>query len=209
MPQLKLPVPPDARTRCWLTVTLSVLSQDVCAQVRPADAAVPVAAPQAPVVAAPSPEALLRARLSGTFVPAPSVANQQAINGGVDRSVAPLFFLIQPLARNRIHAGNPLFSSIVITFLSGEIQVISPPVNARAREDGTLSSVRGLDNERNNLTHRLSQDALIQQCWNDSGRRVTRFVPSVDGARLTVHVEITAPQLSVPIRYTLQYVRRR
>ncbi len=156
----------------------------------------------------PSPEALLRQRLSATFVPAPGVANQRAIDAGIDRAVGALFFMIRPIASSKIHSGNPLFSYVTLSFRPGEILVVSPPVIARSRDDGAAGSMRGLDGEPNQVTQRLLPDALLQTTWNASGRRVTRFVPSPDGTRLTMHVEITAPQLPIPVRYTLQYVRR-
>lgn len=166
--------------------------------------AAPLHAQQAP----PSPDDALRARLAGTFVPAPGHPNRTQLEAGVDRAVAALFALIRPIARSRILDGNPLFPQVTFTFAGRRIEVLSPPIHARSLDDGVPWSVIGLDHNPNNVTHRLQGDALVQTCWNSAGRRVTRFVPSTDGTHLGIHVEVTAPQLPVAVRYSLEFVRR-
>lgn len=177
----------------------------------PAPAAPPAppapAAPAAPP-SAPSPADSLRQLLAGTFVPAPGVPNRQQLEAGVDRAVGALFVLIRPLARSRILDGNPLFPTLEFLFDGRRIEVRSPPVIARSLDDGPAWRMVGLDRNQNNVTQRFTNDALVQTCWNDAGRRVTRFVPSADGSRVTLNIEVTAPQLPVPVRYQLQYARR-
>jgi hypothetical protein len=173
------------------------------------DARAQTAATAGPVAPAPiSPEDALRARFAGTYVPAPGVPNDARIDEGIERAVQELFFAIRPIARSRIRAGNPLFPTVTIAFRDHRIDIESPPVSAHSADSGAASTMTGLDHELNNVTQRFDRGDLVQTCWNSAGRRVTRFVLGPDGRELRLHVEITAPQLPVPVRYTLLFARR-
>jgi len=160
-----------------------------------------VAAPAAPSNAA------LRGRLQGMFRVAPGSSNQASRDAGIGRAVDALFLLIRPIATSRITDANPVFPSVRIAFYDGLIDVATPPVAARSPEDGGTRTTRGLDGETNQLIQSFTSDALVQRTWTDAGSRTTRFVPSDDGQRLTLHIQIRSPRLPVPVRYTMAYAR--
>lgn len=163
----------------------------------------------AALVAAPAPanNLPLRMRLQGMFRVAPGSANQANRDAAIQRSVDALFLLIRPIATSRITEANPVFPSVRIAFYDGLIDVATPPVAARSPEDGAARTTRGLDGETNQLVQSFTSDALVQRTWTDAGSRTTRFVPSDDGQRLTLHVQIRSPRLPVPVRYTMAYAR--
>lgn len=171
--------------------------------------ALPLLAPRSvhavvPAPPPPPPNPALRGILAGRYSPAPGASNAANRDAGVQRACDALFFAIRPIAFGRIVDGNPVFPSLTIAFPEGMIEVQSPPVTARSPDNGTMGSMMGLDRERNNLTQRLTSDALVQTSWNDAGRRVTRFLPSGNG-RLILQIEVTSPRLPVPVRYTMAY----
>jgi hypothetical protein len=162
----------------------------------------------AALVAAPAANALpLRTRLQGMFRPAPGAPNEANRDAGIRRAVEALFALIRPIATSRITDGNPVFPSVRIAFYDGTIDVATPPVIARSPENGATRTVTGLDRETNQLVQSFTSDALVQTTWTDAGSRTTRFVPSADGQRLTLHIQIRSPRLPVPVRYTMAYAR--
>jgi hypothetical protein len=193
-----------------IPIRLSILAAMIAMPLaRGHDARAQTAAPAGPVAPPPvSPEDALRARFAGTYVPAPGVPNNARIDEGIEHAVQELFFAIRPLARSRIRAGNPLFPTVTIGFRDHRIDIDSPPVSAHSADNGGASTMTGLDHEVNNVTQRFDRGDLVQTCWNSAGRRVTRFVLTPDGSQLRLHVEITAPQLPVAVRYTLLFARR-
>ena len=178
------------------------------AQVAAALAAAPAAAPAAAANPVENPAiAALRARLAGSWREVSSAENAANRDAGVERTVEALFVLIRSIARGRLIEANPAFPALRIAFHDGQIEVQTLPVVCRSPEGGVERTVRGLDGNTNRLVQTLTSNALVQTTWQDSGSRTSRFVPSADGQRLTLHVQIRASQLSVPVRYSMTYAR--
>jgi hypothetical protein len=149
----------------------------------------------------------LRQRLQGYFRDMPGAGNAQRRDEGVARAVEALFVLIRPMAHSRLTEANPVFPTVRIAFYDGIIDVATPPVIARSPENGATRTVTGLDRETNQLVQAFTSDALVQTSWREAGSRTTRFVPSADGQRLTLHVQIRSGRLPVPVRYSMSYAR--
>jgi hypothetical protein len=152
-------------------------------------------------------EAALRERLSGLFREAPGAENASARDAGVKRAVEALFVVFRPLASGRITDGNPVFPSVRIGFQGDEVSVDTPPVSAASPACGAVRSMFGLNRETNQLVQTLDGDALVQRTWTKAGSRTTRFVPSADGKRLTLQIEIRSDRLPVPVTYAMEYER--
>jgi hypothetical protein len=149
----------------------------------------------------------VRARFAGTFTPISVPFNQAMIETAIDRTVAPLIIIAQPIARSRLRAANPVFHAIAIRFTEGQIEVDANPMTVRTRDDGTEGSAIGLNNRPNHVMQRMQNDQLLQNMWTEEGARHTVFHASPDGRLLRVHVTITSPRLSVPLDYEMVYRR--
>jgi hypothetical protein len=149
----------------------------------------------------------LRQRLQGYFRDIPGAGNAQRRDEGVARAVEALFVLIRPMAHSRLTEANPVFPTVRIAFYDGIIDVATPPLAARSPETGARGTMRGIDGETNQLVQAFTSDALVQTSWREAGSRTTRFVPSADGQRLTLHIQIRSGRLPVPVRYSMSYAR--
>lgn len=144
--------------------------------------------------------------LEGRYAPASAATNAEAIERAIERTAEPFFFAIRGIVRSRLRDANPVFPFVEIRTQGEVIECNTPPVLARDADDGRASSVMGLDQNRNNLTHHRVGNTLAQTTWNADGTRHTRFVPT-GASGLTVHVEVSSPRLSVPLRYVMHYRR--
>ncbi len=150
----------------------------------------------------------LRERLSGHFREAPGNSNAANRDAGIARAVDALFIMFRPIARSRITEANPAFPAVRIAFHDGQIETETPPVLAKSPENGEERTTFGLNKVVNKLVQSVAGDALVQKTWTEgAGSRTTRFVPSADGKRLTLFIEIRADRLPVPVAYSMEYVR--
>ncbi len=201
----RTPLRRDLTPGLCVAAALAALSAGLAADAQ--DAGAPTTTTTAALAAAPPSGLTLRQRLQGLFRPTPGPGNAQRRDEGITRAVDALFLLIRPMARSRITDANPVFPTVRIAFYDGLIDVATPPVSARSPETGARATVRGLDGETNQLVQTFTSDALVQTSWREAGSRTTRFVPSADGQRLTLHVQIRSERLPVPVRYTMSYAR--
>ncbi len=142
--------------------------------------------------------------VEGVWVSADDQANRAAIERGIAAAAEP-FGPITFVVRSALRDVSPVFPSVTIRRAGDLVTCLTPPVAATTtRGEGTTI---GLDRAVNQLTHAMTTTTLTQVTWNDAGRRRTVFTVSPSGDRLEVAVEVTAPRLSVPVRYVMQYRR--
>jgi hypothetical protein len=131
------------------------------------------------------------------------------IRSAIDVSVAHMNFIIRPIARRRLSKANRLADhvefgvqsdTLAVTF--GEMNPIITPLNG----DST-PWMRGGTHEWYQVRIVLAGDTLRQIIKTDDGQRENDFVFLDDGARVALHVILTAERLLIPLQYTLLYRR--
>ena len=131
------------------------------------------------------------------------------IRSAIDVSVAHMNFIIRPIARRRLAKANRLedhlefeaqSDTLAVTF--GEMNPIITPLNG----DST-PWMRGGTHEQYEVRIVLAGDTVRQIIKTDDGQRENDFEVLDDGARVALHVILTADRLPIPLRYTLLYRR--
>jgi hypothetical protein len=131
------------------------------------------------------------------------------IRPAIDRSVAHMNFIIRPIARRRLTKANRPAEhlefdvqpdTLAVTF--DAMNPIMTPLNG----DST-PWMRGGTHERYEVHVELGGDTVRQVIKTDDGQRENVFVFLDDGAKVLLHVILTAERLPTPLRYTLVYRR--
>jgi hypothetical protein len=131
------------------------------------------------------------------------------IRSAIDVSVAHMNFIIRPIARRRLAKANRLedhlefevqSDTLAVTF--GAMNPIITPLNG----DST-PWMRGGTHEQYEVRIVLAGDTVRQIIKTDDGQRENDFEFLDDGARVALHVILTAERLPIPLRYTLLYRR--
>ncbi len=131
------------------------------------------------------------------------------IRSAIDLSVAHMNFIIRPIARRRLTKANRPAEhlefdvqpdSLAVTF--DAMNPIITPLNG----DSTPWK-RGGTHEWYQVHVELGGDTLRQVIKTDDGQRENVFVFLNDGAKVALHVILTAERLPALLRYTLVYRR--
>jgi hypothetical protein len=131
------------------------------------------------------------------------------IRSAIDASTAHMNFIIRPIARHRLSKANrradhlefeAQSDTLAVTF--DEMNPILTPLNG----DSTPWK-RGGTHEWYQVRMVPSGDTLRQIIKTDDGQRENDFVFLDDGARVALHVILTADRLPIPLQYTLLYRR--
>ena len=146
---------------------------------------------------------------SGTYVYelVPEVSDN--IRSAIDRSVARMNFIIRPIARRRLVKANHLFSTLTFVMRADSISVMFAGMNpiVTPRDGGFAPWVRGETGEHYDVYTAQEGDTLRQVIATDDGQRENDFQFFEDGARIELHVTLTADRLPTPLRYTLIFRR--
>lgn len=146
---------------------------------------------------------------SGTYLYelVPEVSND--IRSAIDRSVAHMNFIIRPIARRRLIKANRLFPSLTFVIRADSIGVTFAGMNpiVTPRDGGAAPWVRGETGEHYDVYMSQDGDSLRQVIATDDGQRENDFVFFDDGARIELHVTLSADRLPTPLRYTLIFRR--
>jgi hypothetical protein len=149
----------------------------------------------------------LPAGLEGRFDFSERPGEREALEQAIEGTARQLSFLIRPIARSRLRAGNRVAPWVEIHGQGDQISIRyqgrSPMV---ARADGTPTTWKNEDGSTLTITHRLDGPTLVQVLRTGEGARTNRFSAGPDGS-LRLAVEITSPRLPVPLRYSLTYGR--
>lgn len=131
------------------------------------------------------------------------------IRSAIDASISHMNFIIRPIARHRLSKANrradhlefeAQSDTLAVTF--DEMNPILTPLNG----DSTPWK-RGGTHEWYQVRLVPSGDTLRQIIKTDDGQRENDFVFLDDGARVALHVILTADRLPIPLQYTLLYRR--
>jgi hypothetical protein len=131
------------------------------------------------------------------------------IRSAIDRSVAHMNFIVRPIARHRLTKANRLAEHLTFAVQPDTVAVTFDGMNPiiTPRNGDSTSWIRGETGERYQVHIAPAGDTLRQVIATDDGQRENDFVFLDDGARVELHVTLTAERLPIPLRYMLLYRR--
>lgn len=131
------------------------------------------------------------------------------IRSAIDISVAHMNFIIRPIARRRLVKANRLAEHVEFGVLPDTLAVTFDamnPILTPLNGDSTRWMRTGT-HEWYEVHIEPAGDTLRQVIKTDDGQRENVFVFLDDGAKVALHVTLTAERLPIPLRYTLVYRR--
>jgi hypothetical protein len=131
-----------------------------------------------------------------------------SIESAIEQSIAPMNFMIRPIARSRLVKTNPRYQRIAIshtdTITSVQFDARKPiemPADGHAvpwvREDG----------EKFEVSAQWSAAQLVMDFKAEDGERVNTFVLEPEGKTLKLNVKLVSARLPAPVTYVLTYRR--
>lgn len=148
-------------------------------------------------------------RLAGDFRYAELDGERAARAQAIERSVDKVFFALRGIARGRLEDKTKISSAVSLRFEGGNIRCSIPgapdavsPADGRA-VDYTVAG------ETVKLSQRVDGGRLVQSFSTPEGSRTNTYVPSDDGERYAMQVNISSPRLPTSVMYTLTYARKR
>jgi len=150
----------------------------------------------------------LQAQMTGHFVLAePPAAVQARLDATVEQVVAPMNFLIRPIARSRLGRVVVFCAEYQLALSATEVSVTCdarPPV--RRKLYNSEGKVAGLDAEPVDVKVEVGQDNVALHFKADDGQRTTTYrFDGKDGMEITVRV--TSTQIEKPIEWKIRYRR--
>lgn len=140
-----------------------------------------------------------------------SFVNEQqssdGIEAAIETAVASMNFVKRPIARSRLRKTNTPYERITITRSADRVSVAfddQPPIAMPA--DGSAVKWTRSDGEVFDVSAQVRADALVQRFKAEDGQRINTFTANGAG-QMTMEAQITSPQLSTPVIYTLLYER--
>jgi hypothetical protein len=131
------------------------------------------------------------------------------IRSAIDVSVEHMNFIIRPIARRRLAKANRLAEHVEFEMRPDTLAVTFDAMNPiiTPLNGDSAAWKRGGTHEWYQVRIETSGDTLRQVIKTDDGQRENDFVFLDDGARVALHVILTAERLPIPLRYTLLYRR--
>jgi hypothetical protein len=135
-----------------------------------------------------------------TLASAPDLAK------AIDGAVAPLNFMIRPIARSRLTKTNSIFHTVRL-----ERDPAGFAIRFDQREpehmpaDGTAVPWTREDGEKFLISAHLEQDDLVQTYQAEDGQRTNVFHLEPGRRTLTLEVTVSSPRLPAPLRYNVSY----
>jgi hypothetical protein len=131
------------------------------------------------------------------------------IRSAIDVSVQHMNFIIRPIARRRLAKANRLAEHVEFELRPDTLAVTFDAMNPiiTPLNGDSAAWKRGGTHEWYQVRIETAGDTLRQVIKTDDGQRENDFVFLDDGARVALHVILTADRLPIPLRYTLVYRR--
>jgi len=145
----------------------------------------------------------------GTVVYELVPAESDDVHAAIERTIAPLNFIIRPIARHRLARTNHTPAHLTIE-IRPETRVVTfegaNPIPT-PRDGSSLPWISGVSKELYHVHAAVAGDTLVQTILASDGRRVDEFVLTPDGARVHLHVTLYAERLPTPLSYSLTFRR--
>ena len=146
---------------------------------------------------------------SGTFVYALMPDESDDVNEAIDHTVAHMNFIVRPIARHRLTRTNHPPPHITFGVRSDTLVVTlerSNPIRT-PRNGHAVPWASGVSREMYAASITFVGDTLRQLILASDGQRVDDFVFREGGARVDMHVTLSAERLPTPLVYTLIFRR--
>ena len=141
------------------------------------------------------------------FVFAGGDGERERVRAAIDEAVAGMSFIIRPIARRRLTAGNRVFETLTVAREGEDLVVDRDGVVVRSPADGSPADWTGSDGKAYRVSQRLTPAGLVQTFDGKDGTRENTFSLAEDGT-LRVEVVVRSARLPAPLAYALTYARR-
>jgi hypothetical protein len=130
------------------------------------------------------------------------------VSRAIEQAVAPLNFVVRPIASGRLRKTNSPYQAIRISYTPTQVTLVADahaPIVTPATP--TVVKWRREDGEVFDVSTQWFGGSLEQTFAAPDGKRVNLYTPGPDGNTLALHVTVTSPRLTRPVSYTLRYHR--
>lgn len=128
-------------------------------------------------------------------------------DAAIEKVVSEMFFLVRPIARERLRASNVIVGSLAIVVTPATIRVTRDGVLLESPRDGTEVRWTAPDGRTYDVSQRVDESSGLEQRFRGpDGTRVNALTPTNDGG-VSLGVTVTSPKLPIPLHYTLAYER--
>jgi hypothetical protein len=140
--------------------------------------------------------------LAGTW----TLATAPDLAKAIDSVVAPMNFLVRPIARSRLAKTNTAYTTLHISQDAGTV-TIQPDqrIPQRMPSDGQPVAWTREDGEKFVVSARLDGDDLVQTFKATDGERTNVYHLDSVNHTLTLSVTVASPRLPRPLTYALVY----
>ncbi len=150
----------------------------------------------------------LQTRMTGRFVLAEPRATVEArLAAVVEQAVAPMSFLIRPIARSRLGRAVVFCAEYRLALGANDVSVTCdarPAIERRLDNSGGKLAIDG--GEPVDVTVVVARDGVALTFTSAEGRRTTTYRFDDSGA-LEVAVQVTSEQIEKPLEWSIRYRR--
>lgn len=141
-----------------------------------------------------------------TFAFAGGDPERERVRAALERAISEMSFIIRPIARRRLAAGNRVFESITVAREGANLVVDRDGNLVSSPADGSETEWTGSDGKTYRVSQRLTPGGLTQTFVGKDGERRNTYSLSQDG---TLRLEVTGriSRLPAPLEYDLTYER--
>jgi hypothetical protein len=189
-------------TRAKLTallVCLGVVAMEARAEQPPAAAA--------PASAEAPKEKSETARFQGVYTYIGGEKERTELGAAVDLVTADFFLIKRIIAGRRIHARNPVFNTLSLSFPEGMIEFKTDDNVLKSPANGDIGTAKSSAGDDAKISQTFKGDRLVQVFEIDNATRRNELMLSPDGSELIMTVKVTSPQFDKPLDYRLTYRR--
>ncbi len=148
------------------------------------------------------------ADFDGSFAYEASADKQTEFDTAIDGVVAPLNFLLRPIARARLTSSNRPYEQIRFQVQPEGLTIArGPDLVWTSKVDNSPTAVTRHDGLALVVRRRFETGEVIETIDSDTAQRLNRYALSPDGQTLSLTVEIVASQLPRALVYTHRYRR--
>ena len=141
-----------------------------------------------------------------TFAFAGGRAQRERVLAAIERATSEMTFIIRPIARRRLAAGNRVFESIAVAREGANLVVDRDGNVVSSPADGSETEWTGSDGKTYRVSQRLTPGGFTQTFVGKDGERRNTYSLSEDGT-LRLEVTVRSSRLPAPLEYDLTYER--
>jgi hypothetical protein len=154
-------------------------------------------------------DALARAEaFAGEYTFVGGQKERDGIDAAVETSVESLSPVIRGIGRKRLVESNQVPKLLKIAVTGDDVEILFDGDGYTAKLGDAPVQTKSSQGDKVKVSHRLRGNKLTESIEGGQGGRKNEFRLSSDGARLTVDVTVSSPQLPVAVEYRLTFKRK-